>query len=150
MGQTHLTAALVDGLVADTTLVTLTGHTTANLRIGMDGPIVAERTPFLGVKVIASPPLMPGGDVTQLQNARVQFKCSARAQETAVAIADEVEALLHNSAGSANTGFWDVSDGTVRVRQARYANRVGPEYDGDQKVWTIVVEAQLVWLDQAC
>ena len=149
MGQEHLTAALVKALQADTGLVLLTKHTTTNIRIGKDMPPVAERTPYVGVKVVTSPPLIPD-TVTQLQNARIQFKAVSKEDLTATKVADRLEALFHAASKASNLGYWDASDGTVRFRSFRYVNRQGPEYDVELKVFTVTVEASCIWLDQAC
>ena len=151
-GQEKLYKAVIDKLRADTgagSLVTLTGHTAAEPHIARQFPKVRERTPFLAVWVARSLPLI-GADATAVQNAVVDFVAYDKDELTAIRIADRVEELLHAKTLDANLGYWNPSNSTVSVRQTRFMERRGPDFDQETDTYDVLVEAALVWVGQPC
>lgn len=120
------------------------GHTAISLRIGGDTPAVAGRTPFLGVLVAQSVPLA-GEDATRLQVARVEFRVRTKNPLNVARVADRLEVLLHAETDDPNTGYWDASDTNISNRQTRFKIRRGLTHEPDSDVWTVVVEADLIW-----
>ena len=156
--QEKLVLSIVTKLRADTgsgSLVDLTGHTSSKHHISRGRPKVAERSPFLGVVINESVPLVPMS-ITHLQKARVHFWCSAKSELTAIRIADRLEALLdwkvEDDGARSPVGFYDFSSDPngIQNRSTRFKNRDEPIHDADTDSWEILVEADLVWLDQPC
>lgn len=152
-GSLGLIAAAVAALRADATLVALVGHDATapeGYRIGRDSPVVAERTPFVGVRMVQSAPLTRTADVTHLQRSLVAFTGSARSELTANQIVDRIESLLHwaveaDVTRQPNTGSWPWPSADVTVRQTRFSTRGDTEYESDKKVWAATLEAVVVW-----
>jgi len=150
VGQEKLNKAIVAELVSDASLVTLTEHSATVLHIGRDTPLVKGRTPFLGVRVASSVPLV-GVEVTKLQNATVEFRAigeGAAGELTAIKIADRLEELLH--AADNNRSYWDPSDTAVRCYGSRFLSRAGQMYDEDTDTWEVLVRAALIWIGVPC
>jgi len=150
VGQEKLYKAIITALRADAGaggLVSLTAYSATNLSIGRETPTVRERTPYLGVLISRSAPLI-GADVTKFQRATVEFRAIARSELTAIQIADRLEELLH--ASDDNVGYWDPSNDDISCRQSRFRNRVGPMYDEDTDTWDVLVEASLIWVGTPC
>ena len=95
----NLYKAVVDKLRADTgvgSLVDLTDYSVSNYSIARDTPIVKERTPFLGVNISQSAPLMGDMATARLQKAEIELKSHARSELTALEIADRSGSRDHN------------------------------------------------------
>jgi len=154
-GIEKLYLAIVNKLRADTgagSLVTLTTHdiTVANgYKIGRWAPIVKKRSPYLGVRVRQSVPLM-GMDVTQLQITTIDFYSSAISELTSLQINDRLESLLHAGVSSPNTDYYDFSDANVSTRSSRFKSRRQSEFDEDIDVWTDIIRADIIWIGQPC
>ena len=160
--QEKLYKAIVEKLRTDTgsgSLVELSGHdaTSANgYAIGRSKPNVAERLPYLGVKILQSLPLVEGGSVTHVQRARISFLCSAESELTAIRLADRIEKLLHwkvedDAARKPATGYYDFSNTDISTRSVRFKSRTPePDFDEDSDVWTDAVEADVIWVSQPC
>lgn len=152
MSQLLLVKAITDKLRADTgagSLVTLTGHTSSNLRIARDQPPVKALTPFLGVLIVDSPPLI-GVDATHVQKARVLFKSYSVEELTVWKLCDRMGTLLHDITGNPNTGYYDFSNTDICTRQTRYAGRTEPTFDSKTEVWVGIVEADVIWVNVPC
>jgi hypothetical protein len=157
-GQENLNQAIVEKLRADTVatigLVALTGHDQSKaegFRIARQTPPVKSRLPFLGVSIFTSIPLMDS-DVSQLQRARVHFRCYGAKELPAIKLADRMEHLLHGRAEDVsvgtNRGYYDFSNSEVSTRSTRFKNRDLPDFDDDVDAWNVLVEADLVWIDE--
>ena len=152
MSQKNLLKEIVETLRTDAVLVSLTNHDETKprgFRIAGDEPPVKGRTPFLGVEVILSVPLMDS-DVPQMQNAQIGFNCYSTKKLTSADIADRVEFLLQDKSGEANTGYYNFSGGSISNRMTRFKNREGAVFDDKTDVWTSIVEAVVIWVDKTC
>lgn len=145
---------IVSKLKTDTgtgSLVALTGHdeTKQNgFRIARDTPTVVGRTPFLGVKITTSRPLMDS-DATSIQLARVVFAAYATDELTSMKIADRVNALLAPR-DDGNRDYYDFSDGDLSNRSTRFKLRSAATFDMKLNVWTSTVEADVIWDKSNC
>jgi len=131
-------------------LVTLTNHRADRVRIGRHLQPRKDHTPYLGVEISSSIPM--NNQVTCMQKARVHFHAHARSELTAFDIADRIETLLDNESG-APQAYYDFSGsgfGEVRVADSRLKERNAPEFNGKTEVWTIIIEADLIWSTQPC
>jgi hypothetical protein len=151
-GQENLGAAIITKLRTDTapsvSLVALTTHSSSNLRIGIDRPRVKGITPYLGVWIAQSLPLI-SGEVTQYQVASVEFRCYARDELTCVRIADRVEWLLHDKSGT-SASFYNFTDTKIKNTGTRFRLREGQDFDQDSDSHLIVVTADVIWIDEVC
>jgi len=145
-GQEHLYLAAITALRADAALVTLTGHTATSFRIARASPPVKGRSPFLGVLIPQSLPLV-GKDCTRLQQAELDFYCHGSELQS-LRIADRVEVILNPETTVAS--YWDFSDTNVSVRQSRFRSRQGPMHDEASDIWSVLVVADIVWINESC
>lgn len=149
-GQQKLYTAIVTKLRLDTgagSLVALTGHTATDLRIARDKPPKKGITPFLGVSIFFTVPLIEDGP-TQVRESSVHFRSYAGKELTALQIADRMEELLHDITD--NTGYYSFSDANVSTRQVRFKSRTAPDFDDDVEVCTITIVASIIWVDAPC
>jgi hypothetical protein len=155
--QQKLLKSIVAKLRLDTgtdSLVARTNHSSSNIRIARDRPILKSETPYLGVFVSQSVPVMGDGpDI--LEQARVHFRAYAAKELTSMQIADRLSYLLQGwsqHSASPNTGYYDfssVSDG-ISNRHTRYAGRDGQLFNDKTDVWNTLIEADLIWTNKAC
>mgnify|MGYP000682543477 CR=1 FL=1 len=156
--QEKFVAAIATKLRADTgadSLVALTKHDASNpnqFRISRDKKVGKGETPFLGVLIFQSVPLMDDGP-SHVQKARVYFRCYATEELTTIQIADRMEHLLHGrdeqqSPGLTNVGYYDVSDSSISNRQTRWKGRSEPDFDDDTDVYMVLIEAEMIWVDE--
>jgi len=148
MSQKLLIKQILTTLRSDTTLCSLTGHSSTNIRIARDSPPVKARTPFLGVSIFDSFPLLVV-DVSNLQRARVWFNCYAAVELTVIDIADRVENLFHTNSAN-NTNYYDFSGGGVSTRMTLFRSRKRTEYDDKTDVWSTLLQADAIWVNSAC
>jgi hypothetical protein len=149
--------AVVATLRGDTgagSLVTLTGHASGKIRIARDKPIVKAATPFLGVLALETVPVSDDGP-SQIMQSLVQFRCYSTSELTAIRLSDRMSHLLHardeqSVSGQTNRGYYDFSDSNVSNRQTRWKSTSFPDHDSDVDVWTVTVEASVLWVDNPC
>jgi len=152
-GHANLNRAIADRLRADTgagSLATLTQHDAADpneYRIGRDKPMKGAKTPYLGISVFQSIPLIDNGP-SETQLARIHFRSYSRDALTSMQIADRLEHLLH-SRGS-NTSYLDFSDERITTQQVQFKRREDEDFDDKIDAWTSLVEADVIWLDEPC
>ena len=153
MAHKNLYKAIIAKLRADSSgadsLVSLTDYSTSNYSIARDAPIVKERTPFLGVRINISVPLMGDGATTRLQTAEVELVSHARSELTALKLADRLEYLVHEVQTS-ETQFYDFSDTNVSNRQTMFKSREAPYFDDKTDVWSVQVTLDVIWINQSC
>ena len=131
-------------------LVELTKHRTNRIRIGRDMAPRKDHTPYLGVAVMSSIPVNEAA--TSVQVARVRFISYAREELTAFDIADRIETLLDDASGT-NRSFYDFSGssaGEVSTRSSRFKTRGEPDLDAKTEVWSIFIEADVIWDASTC
>jgi len=152
--QKQLIKQVIDKLRTDSgaadRLVELTKHRTNRIRIGRDKAPRKDHTPYLGVMVMSSVPI--NESVTSVQTARVRFTAYARDELTVFDIADRIEILLDDESGT-NISYYDFSgssSGEVSTRSTRFKTRAEPEFDEDTDVWSILVEADVIWASKPC
>lgn len=154
-GQAQLVLGIINKLRSDTgagSLVELTNHDSSSpsgYRIMRDRPPTKGKVPFLGIRIQQSVPLMEDGP-SQVEQARVYFSCYSTNDLTAIKIADRLEELLHDTLSSTNRGYYDFSTSDISNRQTRWKNRDVPDFDDDTDVWTVLVEADLIWVGSPC
>lgn len=153
MSKINLVTALVEHLRLDVgvgSLVALTGHTVTQMKIARDSPPVKGRTPFLGVAMPVSMPLM-GVYVTQVQRGTAYFYCQSKDEVLAEQLADRIEYLLHNNTiTTVNTDYYDFSNSDVSVRGNRFVSRIGSDFDAKLEVWLAEVRAEVIWTNTSC
>ena len=153
MAHKNLYKAIIDKLRVDSSgadsLVSLTDYSTSNYSIARDAPIVKERTPFLGVKVTMSVPLIGDGATTRIQTAEVELVAHARSELTALKIADRLEYLVHESQTD-DRQFYDFSDTNVSNRETLFKSREAPYFDDKTDVWSVQVALDVIWINQSC
>ena len=155
VGQLDLRKAVIDKLRTDTgagSLVELTEHDTTAVngyRIAAQRPPIKARLPYLGVRIEQALPLM-ASDVPQLQVAQAEFSCHSLKELTTLQIADRIEALvnLDSDPSDPNTNYYDFSDGVISNRSTRFKSRQGSAFDEDTEVWTVLVTADIVWINK--
>ena len=156
-GQERLNKAITDKLRADSgaadRLVELTGYSATKLRIGRDKPVTKGEAPFLGVSVFNSEPIAEDGP-THVQRARVHFRAYSTSELTAIKLGDRLEVLLHavatQNSGRTNAEWFNFSNAQVSNKQTRFKNRDQANFDDETDVWSVLVEADVVWLDEPC
>jgi len=157
----HLLGAIVTTLRADTGadgLKVLTGYTSdRDFRIGRHLPNNKEKQRYLGVWLFRSVPKIEGGYVGHLQKTRVRFYCSAKTKSsgelTANKIADRLDNLLvpeQEVANSPNRSYLDFSDSNISCKSTTRKSRVGSRYDEDNDLWTLWVDAEVIWVNKPC
>jgi hypothetical protein len=153
MAHKNLYKAIIDKLRTDNSgadsLVTLTSYSVSNYSIARDAPIVKERTPFLGVKITLSVPLMGDGATTRLQTAEVELVAHARSELTSLKIADRLEYLVHE-VQTTDLQYYDFSDSNVSNRQTMFKSREAPYFDDKTDVWSVQVTLDVIWINQSC
>ena len=164
MGQKALLKAIADKLRSDTgagSLVELTKHDASDpnkYRIARQKPVKKADTPFLGISIFQSVPVSDDG-VSHQQRARVHFRRFGAKELTAIEIADRMDTLLHAKTEQAaaptgktgtNVGYLDFSNTSISNQQTRWKNRDEPDFDDDDDVWIVLVEADLIWVDEPC
>lgn len=156
--QVNLLGAIVDKLRADTgvdSLTDLTNHVDSNpreYRIGRTLHKAKAKFPFLAVSVFQSVPLIDDGP-SFIQEARIHFRCYSTEELTALKIGDRMEDLLHArsvSPSETNRGYLDFSNADISNRQTRWKSRDLPDFDDDNDVYVVLVEADIIWLDEPC
>ena len=153
MAHKNLYKAIIDTLRTDTgagSLVALTEHSVSNYSIARDMPIVKERTPFLGVKITLSVPLMGDGATTRLQTAEVELVAHARSELTALEIVDRLEYLVHEVQSRTALQYYDFSDANVSNRQTIFKSREAPYFDDKTDVWSVQITLDVIWINQSC
>ena len=152
MAHKNLYKAIIDKLRTDNSgadsLVSLTEYSVSNYSIGRDMPMVKDRTPFLGVKIVLSVPLIEEA-TTRIQTASVELVAHARSELTALKIADRLEYLVHETQTS-DTEFYNFSDANVSNRQTMFVSREAPNFDENTDVWSVQVELDVIWINQPC
>jgi hypothetical protein len=151
MAHKNLYKAIIDTLRADTgagSLVAMLDYSTSNYSIARDSPIVKEKTPFLGVSIVQSVPLIESA-TAKLQQAEVELKAHARSELTALEIADRVEYLVHESLAD-DTSYYDFSDTNVSTRQTLFRSREAPYFDDLADVWSVQVVLDVIWINEPC
>ena len=152
MAHKNLYKAIIDKLRADTgvgSIVALTDYSSSNYSIGRDMPSVKERTPFLGVNIPMTIPLIGDGATTRLQNAEVELKAHARSELTALTIVDRVEYLVHETITD-DVSYYDFSDSNISNRQTTFRQREAPYFDDETDVWSVQVILDVIWINQSC
>lgn len=138
-------------LRADTgagSLVTLTGHSTSDIRIARDKPPVKGKLPYLGFIIFDSAPLM-GPDLTHLQRSIVRFKCYSSDDLKSIQIADRLEDLFNVSDPISYYDFSDSGSG-ISTRMTRFRRRYEIEHDNDLDVWNTMIDVNFTWIDSTC
>ena len=131
-------------------LVELTKHRTNRIRIGRSVAPRKDHTPYLAVEIMSSSPLIDS--VTSVQTAKVRFTSYGRDELTIFSIADRIEVLLDDESGT-NKSFYDFSGssaGEVSTRSSRFKLRGESDFDNDTDVWSMFIEADIVWVSQPC
>jgi hypothetical protein len=152
MAHKNLYKAIIDKLRADTgagSIVDLTDYSTSNYSIARDMPTVKERTPFLGVNIPMTVPLIGDGATTRIQNAEVELKAHARSELTALKIIDRLEYLVHETIVS-DTSYYDFSDANISNQQTVFRQRESPYFDDDTDVWSVQIILDVIWVNQSC
>jgi len=154
LGQENLIQAIIAKLLTDIAaggLVELTGNDDASekFRIARGNPIQVGDTPFLGVMIFQSVPLI-GSTATHVQKARVYFRAWAAKDLTAIKIADRLEDLLHDRTGASNLGYYDFSSDEISNRMTRFKQRDLAVHDDDKDVFMILIQADVIWVDEPC
>lgn len=131
-------------------LVELTKHRSNRIRIGRDTQARKDNTPYLGVMIFQSIPI--NNSTTFMQFSRLYFCAYSRDELTAISIADRIETLLDNESGTTRSyyDFSGSSAGEVRTRSTRFKGRLEPEFEDKTEVWTIKVEADVIWDTSPC
>lgn len=157
MGSTahqQLLSAIITSLRADSSdpvnLVDLTGHTNTNdgQRIARWTPPIKARTPYLGVRLDATFPLLYDA-LTSLKKTMVEFEATAVNELDTIKIADRMEALL-KATGNTDLEYFNVSDTNIHNKQTRYVRTELAEFDDDTDVWCASVWAEFHWIDVPC
>lgn len=160
VGEAAFFNALISKLRTDTGangLVTLTGHTIKDLRIGRHMPNNTTKPKYLGVWNFRHVPLIEGGYVGFYQKTRVRFYCSAKnsteGELTIITMADRLDNLLmpeQLSSNSANRSYYDFSDNVIKVSSVTRAARVGSRFDDRTDTWTLWIDAKVIWKNSPC
>lgn len=116
--------ALHTKLVADATLVSLTGHTLAAPAIGSSYPHTKSPVKFLAFQLFNSRPLLD--NATQIKIMRIDLLSFCVKKPDAIAIIDHIEYLFDNPDGD-NASYYDFSDDAVKVCDTRPSLRL-PEF----------------------
>ncbi len=157
-GQQNLLNAIATKLRLDTgagSLVELTGHSSASpssYRISRDKPPKKGQVPFLGIAIYQSVPLSDDGP-SEIQTARIHFRIYSTKELTGIQIADRIDYLLHartEQTTATNVGHYDFSDSNISNRQTRWKNRDEQFFREDTDIWTLLVEADVIWVDEPC
>jgi len=148
MSQKELLTQLITKLRTDATLVSLTGHTSSDMRIGRDSPGTKPKKPFLGILLFQSVPML-GADVTNLQRAVTWITAYSTKELTCIDIADRVEKLLHVD-NPTNLTYYDFTGGTITNKMTRFVSRSRQLKDQNTDTWSITIKANVMWLDQTC
>lgn len=153
-GYEKLISAVVTKLQADTgagSLVTLTGHTSAESHIARSKPLVEKRSPFIGVSAYGTP--FMGPDVTTVKRSVVIFEICANgsgAELTVLRICDRLEYLLDGPSPATNRSYYDFSDASINTKQVRLKSRGNTYFDEELDVWAAVVDANVIWIGEPC
>lgn len=149
MSQKELVKQIAETLRLDATLVALVEHTSSDIRIARDRPPIKAKLPFLGIRVFESNPLV-SGDVTHFQIARIHFKAYGLNETNIIDIADRLDLLLQPERSGASNAYYDFSGGSISTRSTRWKTRGLRDFDDETDVWNEIVEADIVWVPQAC
>lgn len=137
----NLLSAVIAKLKTDSTLVTLTGHTTTSPRIGRSKPLKAGMAPYLGVAVMNETAL--GLSTPFFKRYVLELQVTGQSEKVAVQIADRIETLL-DTRMSDSRAYWDFTTPTIRVDSARFLNRTETEFDEDLDLWMDPVRALVI------
>lgn len=151
MSHLKLYKCIVEKLRTDTgvgSLVALTEHSSGDIRIARDKPPIKAKTPFLGVRVFVSVPLIGGGTATEVKRSRIHFQSYSTSELLVEQIADRLDELLDRE-GEA-TAYYDFSGTDVSVRSSRWKSRDLADVDEETDVWFVRTEADLIWVPQSC
>lgn len=152
MSKKLLIKQLVEKLRTDTGsggLVSLTTHSTSDIRIARDKQLRKDDTPFLGVMLVDTFPSL-GADVTFLKRSLIAIKAYSRDEVKSIDISDRVTFLFDDESGG-NTGFYDFSDSSgVSIRMSRYKRTMDSDFDDDTEVWASPVLVEAFWCTQSC
>ena len=118
-------------------------------------PGLKDRTPFLGVDVMETAPLLPGDARIHLFRSIVWVHCIARQQCVADKIGDRVQYLLTTPEDDACNGFYDFTNQHIKVQNTEFRERFnGPElktgFTDTTDVYTSMVEFSIIWTDVPC
>lgn len=149
MSQKELVKQIAETLRLDATLVALVSHAATDIRIARDRPPIKAKLPFLGIRVFESNPLVDG-DVTHFQTARIHFKAYGTDEIDVIDIADRLDLLLQPERSSASNAYYDFSGGNISTRSTRWKSRGLRDFDDEIDVWNEIIEADIVWVPQAC
>ncbi len=140
--------ALMTALRADGPLISLTGNTATDIKIGRAMPITTLKKPYLGIAIDSTPFI--GSDVTHVQKSIVQFQCCGN-ELTSIRIADRIEVLLHDKGNpSANLRHFDFSSDDITVKMCSFMSRISPKFTYTVDVWVSIVTASVIWHNQKC
>lgn len=159
---TRLKEALVEKFSSDVQLIAMTNEGVLDSvgnqqHIGMMlyEPGLKDRTPFLGVEVMETGPLIPGDSRTHIFRSVIWVYSISRQQCISDKINDRVQYLLTTPEDNPCNGFYDFTNDHIKVHNTEFRERFnGPElktgFVDTTDTYTSIIEFSIIWTDVPC
>lgn len=142
-----LWGAIQTALAADSTLVSLTGHSASTIRMSFWGKEMPPNYPYVAYYDDED---MPWGEnmTTVPQKTRVVFAVFAETAEVCDNILTRLDALLQQSGEDEPDQYWDVSDANICNNWTYRRRRGSVEYDDQRQLYHGFVVAEFKWYEK--